>query len=139
MTPAIKRLGSPRLREMLRFVQVGLASNLVYFGVLGLVYGVLDLVLWFGAALAYATSMAVNYTLHHRHTFRSRQRHSRALVRYFVVQAAMLSTNSLLLHLMVSQAGGRFWIAQLVAIGVVTCLSYLLSRHWVFAHRQPPP
>ena len=135
MSPAamISGLGTVRVREMVRFVQVGLATNLVYFGALGLLHILLKVELWLGAAIAYAASTVVNYSLHHRHTFRSAERHSRALGKYAVVQAAMLAVNSLLLHLMVTKAGGHYLVAQVIAIGVVTCLTYLLSRHWIFA------
>lgn len=141
MSPSamISRLGTVRVREMLRFVQVGLASNLVYFGVLGLLHILLKVELWLGAAIAYAASTVVNYSLHHRHTFRSAERHSRALVKYAVVQAAMLAVNSLLLHLMVTRAGGHYLVAQVLAIGVVTCLTYWLSRHWIYAPAKPSP
>lgn len=141
MSPSamISRLGTVRVREMLRFVQVGLASNLVYFGVLGLLHILLKVELWLGAAIAYAASTVVNYSLHHRHTFRSAERHSRALVKYAVVQAGMLAVNSLLLHLMVTRAGGHYLVAQVLAIGVVTCLTYWLSRHWIYAPAKPSP
>lgn len=136
-TAMIGRLSTVRVREMLRFIQVGVASNVVYFGVLSLLHILLKVELWLGAAIAYAASTVVNYSLHHRHTFRSAERHSRALGKYAVVQAAMLAVNSLLLHLMVTRAGVHYLVGQVVAIGVVTCLTYLLSRHWIFASGKP--
>jgi putative flippase GtrA len=129
----MKMPSAARWREIMRFVQVGVASNLVYFGVLGLLHILLKVELWLGAAIAYAASTVVNYSLHHRHTFRSAERHSQALGKYAVVQASMLAVNSLLLHLLVTRAGGHYLVAQVIAIGVVTCLTYLLSRHWIFS------
>lgn len=135
----IGKLSAARVREMARFIQVGVATNLVYFGVLGLLHWLLGLALWLGAGVAYAASTVVNYSLHHRHTFRSAERHSKALGKYAVVQAAMLAVNSLLLHLMVTEAGWHYLLAQVIAMGVVTSLTYLLGRHWVFSPGQSLP
>ena len=129
----MSKSGAERVRELMRFVQVGVASNLVYFCVLGLLHLLLKVELWLGAAIAFATSTVVNYSLHHQHTFRSAERHSRALGKYAVVQAVMMAVNSLLLHLMVTRAGGHYLVAQVVALGMVTCLTYLLSRNWIFS------
>jgi putative flippase GtrA len=131
----MKRLKMAHVAEAFRFVQVGVATNLVYFAVLGLLYGLLATPLWLGAAVAYAASAVVNYTLHHRHTFRSLERHSAALAKYAVVQMAMLALNSLLLHIMVTKAGGNYVVYQLLAMAVVAGMTYLLSRHWIFASR----
>lgn len=129
------RMWKDRGREVLRFLQVGVASNVAYFLMLALLHLYLRLALWQAASVAYAASMGVNYVLHHRHTFRSTERHSAAMVRYLILHVSMLAVNSLVLHLLVTVAGGRYWVSQAIAIGVVTVLTYLLGREWVFSSK----
>ena len=133
---SIMKPSSERAREIFRFVQVGVASNVAYFSTLALAHLLFGITLWLGAALAYAISMLVNYRLHHRHTFRSTERHSQALFKYLILQTGMLSTNSIVLHLMVTQARGSYIVAQILAIVLVTCLTYFLGRHWVFFRKK---
>jgi len=131
-TPPGRVLSRRSVAEMLRFGFVGIVSNGVYFSVLPLLTFVFDAVLWLAGAIAYASSVLVNYLLQRSLTFRSQRAHRQAGPRYLVVQAVALGLNSLLLGLLVTRMGLHFVIGQGAALVVTTAWNYLCQKFWVF-------
>lgn len=128
-----------RLWQFVRFVHVGLLTNLVYFGVLALLHFLWGGQLWLNAALAYLLSAVVNYVLHYQFTFKSSSSHDIAIMKYVVVQSIGLTMNSMILHLVVAKAGVHYVLGQAVAIIFVTGFTFLINRNWVFSTEPRHP
>jgi putative flippase GtrA len=115
-----------------RFAVVGASNTLLTLAVYALLLAV---GLHYLAALvpAYAVGALNGYTLNRAWTFRTGAFRSHDLGRYALVQCAALALNAALLAVLVGDVGVDKVLAQIVALGVVTCLAFLASRHWVFA------
>lgn len=124
---------SDRMTEFLKFLHVGLLTNIVYFSVLALLRFAWDAPLWLDAAAAYFCSALFNYALHYRFTFKSTERHRTAILRYIALQTGALTLNSTILQALVVDLGLHYVIGQGVAIAVVTGLTFLINRRWVFS------
>ena len=118
-----------------RFIAVGAASVLVYFGVLAVCQHLLGTALWAGAALAYVLSAVFNYHAHRSFTFRSNAGHRLALPKYLIVQGVGLALNSVFLDVLVSRAGFSYVWVQVFALATVTAWTYAAQRFWVFSAR----
>lgn len=125
-----------RLIEFVKFIHVGLFTNMVYFSTLALLRHVWNVSLWLDAGLAYLASAVVNYGLHYRFTFRSMERHHVAIARYAAVQAVGLTLNSLILHVLVTKLDAHYVIGQGAAILFVTGFTFWVNRLWVFSPVQ---
>lgn len=121
-----------QMTEFLKFVHVGLLTNVVYFSVLALLRSAWDALLWVDAAIAYFCSALFNYLLHYRFTFKSTERHRAAILRYIALQMGALTLNSIILQTLVVNLGLHYVIGQGVAIVMVTGLTFLINRFWVF-------
>ena len=125
--------------QAVRFIAVGVVSNLVYFGVLAVCQYLVGTALWVGAALAYLLSAVFNYLAHRSFTFRSGAGHLVALPRYCVVQGTALALNSGALEVLVSRGGYSYVWVQVLALAIVTAWTYAAQRAWVFSSRVTLP
>lgn len=95
---------------------------------------------WYPAAAAFAFALgAVNgYTLNRVWTFRAGGFDSRALGRYVVIQIGAMLTNVGLVVALVEGFALHRLLAQLVAIPIVSMLSFGASRNWAFSPLPAP-
>ncbi len=84
------------------------------------------------AIVAFGVAWVNNFLLNRYWTFRA---HAEAMVgqgiRYLLVSLVALSTNLIILYVLVNAGVGET-LSQATAIVLVTPLSYLLSRRWSF-------
>ena len=90
------------------------------------------------SALAFALGSLVNYALQHRFVFGSTRGHATALPRYLGVTAGTLALNTGLFWCLVGQ-GLPYPLAQVVTIGLIVPVNFLLNRSFTFGRfaRQP--
>ncbi|MEK7208366.1 MAG: GtrA family protein [Patescibacteria group bacterium] len=104
---------------------------------LGLLYALTE---WFGlhyllsAVVAFVVAFCVSFFLQKFWTFEdhSVERVHAQIVLYFVVAAANLGLNTLLMFLLVEKLGFWYFAAQLIAGALIACESFFISRHIVF-------
>jgi putative flippase GtrA len=153
--PEHTRVPSSLGAELARFGLVGGLTNVVYFGLLWLLRGHLQLRWGLAGGVAYGLSMVVNYLLQRAYTFRSQGPHLRAGHRYVVTQAVGLGINSGILELLLEQRlldallgpelsayaleprllpdiPLRFVLGQGIALAANVTWSYLTQKFWVF-------
>lgn len=123
--------------EMIRFAVMGLVSTGIYLVIMALLkWGLANtgwsVKLWLLAMVAYLLSMAANYPMQRRVTFRSKRRHREAVTRFLAVQIVAMAMNSGLLELLVTYVEMRFWIAQFIVCAIVAAFSYGAQKLWVF-------
>jgi putative flippase GtrA len=123
--------------EMIRFAIMGLASTGIYLVIMavlkwGMSMLAMSVKLWLLAMVAYLLSMAANYVLQRRVTFRSQRRHREAISRFLAVQLIGMALNSGLLELAVMHLRMSFWLAQFIVCAIVAVWSYGAQKFWVF-------
>lgn len=136
--PPARPRKNKRAAELIRFATVGILSNILYFSVLGGLLWI-NMAIEAAAAIAYATSMVINYLLQRSYTFKSNSKHLHATVKYLLVQFIGMGINSGTLHILVTQLGLPVISGLIVALALVTCWTYLAMRLWVFSDSRHKP
>ena len=112
-----------------RFLVVGLSNTALSFVVYAALVEVVPY--WIAGALAFAAGAVNGYLLNRRWTFAAPDSGG-ARLRYLAVQVGGLVAMTVLLRLLVSDAGvHRLW-AYLAAVPPVTAGSFLANRGWTF-------
>ena len=126
--------GLPRLVWLgLKFGLVGVASVLIYFGVLvalrPLVPNTVTL-----TTISYVISAGFNYVVQSTCTFRTAAG-ARSMLRYVVMHAICMTVNSAMMFAVVDLYGASIIPAQVMVTTVVAGLSFVLSYLWVYVPR----
>lgn len=118
--------------------------SLIYFfgigGITTFVHVVIGLIAHHGAGLApfnanlvaFCFGFFMSYFGHRTYTFRSPGRMSRSMPRFFVIAAASLALNQIIVHGVVTMLGHPYWLALAVMVAIVPAFTYLLGRLWAF-------
>nr|WP_207794084.1 GtrA family protein [Ramlibacter algicola] len=126
----------PRLWQLARFGVVGVATNLLGYGIY------LVVALWVEPKLAvtllYPIGIVMGYTGHARYAFNYAGGHGRGLARYLVAHAFGYGLNLALLYVFVDRLGMPHQLVQFVAIFVVGAFLFVLYRLWVFRGAPDP-
>jgi putative flippase GtrA len=136
-TDQLRRLPVPALvigGQLARFAAVGVtntAITLVTYAAL------IDAGLHYLQAIvpAFLLGALNGYTLNRAWTFRAGAFAPTGLARYVATQLCGLGLNGLLLVALVELLGAHRLLAQVVAMPLVSCATFALSRWWVFAPR----
>jgi putative flippase GtrA len=116
-----------------RFLAVGLSNTALSYVVYAALVEVVPY--WIAGALAFAAGAVNGYVLNRRWTFAAPDSGG-ARLRYLAVQLGGLVAVTVLLRLLVSDAGvHRLW-AYALAVPPVTAGSFLANRGWTFRARR---
>lgn len=120
-----------RTSSVSRYIVVGLIAN-----GLGLVVfqGLVLINLWpeFSSLLSFFPAFLLAYVLNRRWSFSSTIGHLDGVSGYAIVTIASLALQMALVSLLYRGFGILPFLAQVVAVGITTPVSYLLLKHWVF-------
>lgn len=120
------------VRQFLKYSVAGGFAAVAHFGVLVLLvenYAVLPTI---ASGIGFCIAGAVNYTLQYYWTFRASGPHALMLSRYTLVTLAMLLVNLLIFWFLNEQLDVYYFIAQIVATGIVVILNFTINRRWTF-------
>ncbi len=84
------------------------------------------------SAMGFMTGAVIKYWLNYSVAFRSRARHTHAVLRYALALAAMLALNTLLFGLFQRGMGLYYLLAQAITTILLIPPGYVLHREWVF-------
>ncbi len=126
------------LRQFIRFNLVGVLNTLLTYGIYsGLVYlGVHHLA---AVVIEYAFGIVFSYLLNKRFTFAVRGGGSRMFGRMLLAYIPTLLLNALLLWLLVDRLHWNKYVGQAVALGLVSVLSFIAQKVFVFRLRKETP
>ncbi len=126
------------LRQFIRFNLVGVLNTLLTYGIYsGLVYlGVHHLA---AVVIEYAFGIVFSYLLNKRFTFAVRGGGSRMFGRMLLAYIPTLLLNALLLWLLVDRLHWNEYVGQAVALGLVSVLSFIAQKVFVFRLRKETP
>jgi putative flippase GtrA len=120
------------MKRTMRFTVVGVATAVIYYGLLfaGVEYLHVSAVLV--SAIAYPVVLAVNYLMHYRWTFAASSPHTTALKRYLFMTGCGFFINVSIMYFGVSVLHANYLLVQTMAMAVVIVWNYGLSSLWVF-------
>jgi putative flippase GtrA len=119
------------VQSLARFAMSGGLSVGVDVAALYLLHSLAHLVLAAATVIAYALSLAVNYSLNHAWVFQAEGDHRRRLARYGALVALNVgSTLGFVLGL--TAVGVYYLLAKLVAVATNAVLNFAGFRFWVF-------
>jgi putative flippase GtrA len=121
-----------RALQFLRYGLVGLVGTVIQYAVLIVMTRLhaADAVLssTIGAGLGACANYALNYCV----TFKSRERHSRAAPKFFLVAAAGMAINAVLMSALVDRLNVQYLIAQCVSTACVLAAGFAVNSFWSF-------
>jgi putative flippase GtrA len=82
--------------------------------------------------IGFAIGAAAKYWLNYTAVFRSRARHTRAIVRFAITLGAMIALNALVFRAFEHGLGLHYILAQAITTVLLIAPGYLVHRHWVF-------
>ena len=125
-----------KLAELLKaakFAVVGVANTLIDMGIYAVLAQVLGWNPYLSQVVSYSCGMLNSYVFNRSWTFRSRSGFfSPALVRFVLLNLAMLGVSTLLLYLFLDGMGLQKMLAKAAATGITLCLNFAANRIWVF-------
>jgi putative flippase GtrA len=86
------------------------------------------------SCIGFVVSAGANYSLNYRFTFRSRNSHAPAVLKFVLLAAAGLLLNAGLMRLL-TVMGWNYLLAQVCATGVVLVWNFFGNSLWTFSER----
>jgi dolichol-phosphate mannosyltransferase len=121
--------------QLVKFGLVGLSGFVVNFCVYFFALRVLHVHYMPAATIAFCFAVANNFMWNRHWTFRSRRHASHPAfqaARFFTVAVSALVPNLILLTIFVEQFGFGKMFAQVLAVCLVTPISFLGNKYWSF-------
>jgi putative flippase GtrA len=123
-------------RQLAKFCVVGAVGYGINIGVYRVLLG-WGLHYLLAATISFAVAVLSNYTWNRLWTFRDQRGHLGAQgMRFLVVSVAALGVNLLVLHLLIRYGGLGHFVANAIAIPVVTPLNFVGNKLWSFRRRR---
>ncbi|MBN1323061.1 MAG: GtrA family protein [Methanotrichaceae archaeon] len=113
-----------------RFSLVGILNTIVGYGAFLILLGHVNYMI--ALILAHFIGVCHSYVWNRRWTFKSRGIKTNEFLRFNSVYLAVLAVNALTLAFLVEWLGIRPEIGQLIALPVVTVISFTGHKHWSF-------
>lgn len=117
--------------QMLRFVLIGVCSTGLYFTLLIVLDPLIPSIMILAAA-CYMISMAFNFLAQALFTFQVQHLSRQQLTRYSIMHGTALLFNSIMMSVLVDVFELRLVIAQVFVTGIITIMTFALSKVWVY-------
>jgi len=121
---------------LLQFLRYGLAGGvaaLTHLVVLVVLTEVVRLPATLASAVGFSCAVPVNYVLQHRFVFNRRSRHLVFFPRYLSITLLTLGLNTVLFWLLTEGLGVFYVVSQVITIGLIVPLNYVLNRAFTFS------
>lgn len=130
----MKRLMRSLLRsQFLVFLVVGGFNTLFGYLLFAMLFHVGQLHYNGALLIAYAVGVFLSYATHKRFTFRQSRHADKSLPKYIGSYAVIFIINTFLLTVLVELLSLDPLIGQMIAILVMTMLTFFVQKYWVFA------
>lgn len=115
-----------------RFILIGGGTAVLYLSLLALCRHLLEFSAVWSVLLAYPCAICFNYIAHYYWTYKSSSRHGRSVLRYIVTNAALYVVSVTATQMIGERLAIPFLYFQVVLIGVLAVLTYVIQRTWIF-------
>jgi putative flippase GtrA len=120
------------LQQFVTFVGAGAVATIAHYVVLIALVEIFLANAITASTTGYAAGAIVNYALNYRFTFRSTKPHYVVVVRFITIAAIGMALNSLVVSILINEFAFHYFVAQLVATGVVLLWNFVGNRFWAF-------
>jgi putative flippase GtrA len=121
------------LPQAVRYGISGSAAAATLLVVLTLLVEVAGITETLASTIGFACAVAVNYTLQHCFVFDRERGHALYLPRYLAVTMATLALNTVLFWALSSGLGMFYLASQVITIGVIVPINFVINRSFTFA------
>lgn len=122
-----------RLLQAAKFAVVGAANTLIDFGVFTVLAQLLSVNVYLAQIIGYSCGMLNSYIFNRSWTFESKGKFwSTALLRFLLLNLAMLGVSTLLLSFLLNRLALPKLIAKAGATLITMCISFVVNKLWVF-------
>jgi putative flippase GtrA len=128
---------SPLLVKFLRFALVGLVGTAAHFMMLTALVELAGLPVVLATTMGFCVGALVNYTLNHRFTFASTEKHTVALPKFLTISAASAVFNALIVAWLLHHVPVHYLIIQMVSTGTVLLWNFGANYLWTFRTQTP--
>jgi len=119
--------------RFLVFLVVGGFNTLFGYALFALLFKVGQLHYTLALMLAYAVGVFLSYATHKRFTFQQAKTQGKSLPKYISSYVAIFVLNWLFLSLLVELLTLDPLLGQMIAIVMITILTFFIQKFWVFA------
>jgi putative flippase GtrA len=123
---------SPVLAKLLRFAAVGLVGTAAHFMMLTALVELVNLPVVLATTMGFVIGALVNYTLNHRYTFASTEKHSVALPKFLTISAASAVLNALIVAWLLHHVPVHYLVIQMISTGTVLLWNFSANYLWTF-------
>lgn len=138
MAGAARRLSAPVVIQFVKFGIVGVSNTALAFAIYTTLLKVFGVWYLAASAIGFIVGAVNGFLLNRRWTFAGHVGDALTPVRWGVVQGCGLAANLGLLYLFVHDAGVEKLLAQALATGIVTVITFLVNRAWTFRMHHHP-
>jgi putative flippase GtrA len=122
----------PLSTRLLRFALVGLVGTAAHYSVLTALVELAGSPVVLATTLGFGVGALVNYTLNHRFTFASAERHAVALPKFLTIAAVGAVLNAAIVAWLLRHVPVHYLVIQLAATGTVLLLNFTANSLWTF-------
>lgn len=118
--------------EFVRFAALGLVGTAVHYAVLGLATGLAGIDPVIGSTTGFIGGAVTNFLLAHHFAFRSERPMRETAWRFALVAMSGMLLNAALMYLLASRLQLHYFLAQLMATGIVLLWNFAGNKWWSF-------
>ena len=123
--------------QFLRYGLSGSAAALTHLAILALLVELAASPPVLASVAGFAGATVVNYTLQHRFVFGRSSGHGWYFPRYVAVTMLTMGLNTLLFWFLTAAVGVYYLASQLITIGLIVPLNFVVNRNFTFAVNRP--
>lgn len=129
----MKRLNKNNLIEKFsKYFIVGIIGTTTHIGILLWLVEVFKFNHILASTVGFILTVIISYCLNYRWTFKSREKHTIALLRYTIVSMIGLSLNTCIMFLSVNVFGLWYLIGQAITVLIIPATNFILNSYWSF-------
>lgn len=116
-----------------KFALVGVVNTLLDMGLFALLAQLLGVNVYLSQCISFSAGVLNSYLINRSWTFRTKEAFwSPALVRFLLLNVAMLAVSTAIIWLFYDLLGIHKLIAKVISTGCTLVVSFLINRLWVF-------
>lgn len=120
-------------RSFFLYILVGGLSTVINYGLFSLCYGIFKTHYQVALTIGYFSGAFFNFSANRYVTFQSHNNAAHTqLIKYIIVMFSNYFANLGLAHIGVEYLKLSPYLAVLIALGIMVCITYFASKYWVF-------
>jgi putative flippase GtrA len=119
-------------KQFVKYTMVGGLGTAVHYCVLVMVYEGWKVDVLVSTTIGAIVGAVLNYVLNYFFTFKSKKRHGKTFIRFFIVALIGLLLNYIVIASLPMFVTWHYLLSQVVATSVVLIVGYFFNKFWTF-------